>query len=85
MKSYTDFRDVIINGLVGIKVFSPEQAANASANESIDVELATLGIDSMAVIDLCMDIEEHSGREILIEQLIDNPTINKLAKFLSEH
>ena len=85
MKSYTDFRNAIINGLVSVKVFSPEQAAKASANDADDVELATLGIDSMAVIDLCMDIEEHTGREILIEQLIDNPTINKLAKYLSEH
>ena len=39
----------------------------------------------MSVIDLCMDIEENTGREVLIEELIDNPTLNKLAKFLSEH
>ena len=38
----------------------------------------------MAVIDLCMDIEKHTGREVLIDELVDNSSLNKLAKHLSE-
>ncbi len=85
MKSYLEFRNVILNALVGIKCFTPEKAAELAATEGEDVELIKLGIDSMSVIDLCMDIEENTGREVLIEELIDNPTINKLAKFMSEN
>ena len=85
MKSYLDFRNVIINALVSIKCFAPDKAVELSANEGDDVKLVTLGIDSMSVIDLCIDIEDHTGREVLIEELIDTPTINKLAKFLSEN
>ena len=85
MKSYLEFRNVILGALVGIKSFTPEKAAEFTANVSEDVQLAALGIDSMSVIDLCMDIEENTGREVLIEELIDHPSINKLAKFLSEN
>ena len=85
MKSYLEFRYVILNALVGIKCFTPEKAAEFAANAGDDVPLATLGIDSMSVIDLCMDIEEKTGRVVLIEELIDNPTINELAKFMSEN
>ncbi len=85
MTSYVEFRNIIINAIVGIKRATPELAAEWSAQSETDVDLATLGIDSMSIIDLCMDIEQKSGREVLIEELIENPTLNKLAKFLSEH
>ncbi|MEO6608068.1 MAG: acyl carrier protein [Aestuariivirga sp.] len=84
MKTYSENRTLIINALVGIKAFQPEAAAEWIANADRDVELASLGIDSMAVIDLCMDIEKYTGREVLIDELVDNPTLNKLAKHLSE-
>lgn len=85
MKRYTEFRNAIINALFNIKTFTPEQLSATTSNELMDVEFTSLGIDSMSVIDLCMDIEQNTGREVLIEELIDNPTINALAKFLSEH
>jgi acyl carrier protein len=85
MNRYTKFRNAIITALVNIKVFTTEQATATISLDTSDVELASLGIDSMSVIDLCMDVEESTGREVLIEELIDNPTLNKLAKFLSEH
>ena len=37
MKSYLDFRNVIINALVSIKCFAPDKAVELSANESDEV------------------------------------------------
>ncbi len=84
MKTYSEFRTIIINALVGIKAIQPDTAAQWIAGDN-DVELASLGIDSMSVIDLCMDIEKHSGREVLIDELVENSTLHLLAKHLSEH
>jgi acyl carrier protein len=45
-----------------------------------DIELGTLGIDSMKVVDLCVGLEERLGREVEIEELVENPTVRKLAR-----
>jgi acyl carrier protein len=50
---------------------------------AVDVEFAGLGIDSIKVVDLCVALEERFGREISIEELVENPTVNQLAAHLS--
>jgi acyl carrier protein len=85
MISTQEFRVVIIDALVGIKSIDSDRRQALLADINADIELATLSIDSMSVIDLCMVIEEKTNREVLIEELIENPTINKLAKHLGEH
>ena len=79
-----DHRTVIMNALVGIKAIDEDHCTRLSGDRTVDVELASLGIDSMAVIDLCMAIEESIGREVTIEELVENASLNKLAKHLSE-
>jgi acyl carrier protein len=85
MISTQEFRVVIIDALVGIKSIDSDRRQALLADINADIELATLSIDSMSVIDLCMVIEEKTNREVLREELIENPTINKLAKHLGEH
>lgn len=85
MISTQEFRVVIIDALVGIKSIDSDRRQALLADINADIELATLSIDSMSVIDLCMVIEEKTNREVLIEELIENPTINRLAKHLGEH
>ena len=79
-----DHRTVIMNALLGIKAIDEDHCTRLSGDRAADVELASLGIDSMAVIDLCMAIEESIGRELTIEELVENASLNKLAKHLSE-
>jgi acyl carrier protein len=55
----------------------------AAFEPGADIELGELGIDSMAVVDLCVGVEDKTGRELLIEDLIDNPTVNLLAAHLA--
>jgi acyl carrier protein len=49
-----------------------------------DIELGTLGIDSMKVVDLCVGLEERLGREVEIEELVENPTVRKPARHFAE-
>ena len=54
-----------------------------SAAES-EIQLAELNIDSMKVIDLCNCLEELLGREVQVEELVENPSVGALAKHFSE-
>lgn len=85
MISAQEFRVVIIDALVAIKSIDIDHREALLADTNADIELLTLNIDSMAVIDLCMEIEEKTNREVLVEELTENPTINRLAKYLGEH
>lgn len=49
-----------------------------------DIELGGLGIDSMAIVDLCVAVEDKIGRELRVEEIIDNPTVNLLATHLAD-
>jgi len=66
-------RTAILNVLKGLKLVDGDQVA------APDIEFAGLGIDSMTVVDLCVGLEEQIGREVTIEELIENPTLNQLA------
>jgi acyl carrier protein len=66
-------RTAILNVLKGLELVDDDQAA------APDIEFAGLGIDSMLVVDLCVGLEEQIGREVTIEELIENPTVNQLA------
>ncbi|MGE0006466.1 MAG: acyl carrier protein [Parvibaculaceae bacterium] len=56
-----------------------EETAELVAGGQKDVELSALRIDSIAVVDLCVGLEEHVGREVTIEELVENSTIGRLA------
>jgi acyl carrier protein len=72
-------REKILDVLVGVEIVSTEQRQRLLEEPEGDIELAELGIDSMKIVDLCVGLEERVGREISIEELIENPTVNKLA------
>ncbi|WP_119391625.1 acyl carrier protein [Taklimakanibacter lacteus] len=52
--------------------------------EMPDIEFASLSIDSIKVVDLCVALEERFGREVSIEELVENPTVNQLAAHLAK-
>lgn len=75
-------RESIIKALHGIKVFNDEVRDAYLADIDKDVALVELGIDSVSVMDFCLLLENDLGREVEILELIDNPTLNTLAKHL---
>jgi len=68
----------ILDVLKSLKLVD-EETARLVADDKQDIELGALGIDSVAVVDLCVGLEEHVGREVTIEELVENPTISQLA------
>ena len=76
-------RDVILNALVRSKVLDLDRKMHFVRDPKSDVDLAALGIDSMAVINLCVDLEEALRRDVEIEELIEHPSLNSLARHIS--
>ena len=66
-------RTAILNVLRGLELVDGEQAT------APEIEFSGLGIDSMMVVDLCVALEEQIGREVTIEELIENPSLVRLA------
>jgi acyl carrier protein len=77
--SVSEVRKQILDVLVGLELISAEQGNRLLEGPTEDVELAELGIDSMKIVDLCLGLEEQVRREVSVEELIENPTVNKLA------
>ncbi len=69
----------ILNILQNLELIDEKQKNDVLSGLAADIELAGLGIDSMKVVDLCVGLEEEVGREIEVEELIENPTVNQLA------
>src|SRR5690349_2999990 len=65
------------------RVFQPRARESRSwthfAGRAGDIEFRGLRIDSMRIIDLCLGLEARLGREVEIEELIENPTLRRLA------
>jgi acyl carrier protein len=75
-------KTILLDVLLSMELIS-QADRDAAFEPGADIELGELGIDSMAVVDLCVGVEDKTGRELLIEDLIDNPTVNKLAAHLA--
>ena len=75
-------RSLIINALAQCNVLDAEAKTLYERDPGRDVELAALGIDSMAVINLCVALEETIHRDVEIEELIEHPSLNKLARHI---
>jgi acyl carrier protein len=80
----TKARELIINALVNSSAMKQEDAEQLNASEQKDLELASLGIDSMAIINFCMALEEEFKRDVEIEELIEHSTLNDLAKHFAK-
>lgn len=77
-------RAIIANILVKLELVESAQCEAFLQAVDSDIELASLDIDSMKVIDLLVELEEQLGREIAVEEVIENPTVNQLADHLAK-
>jgi acyl carrier protein len=78
----SEARKHILDVLVGVELMTAERRQRLLDEPAEDIRFAELGIDSMKIVDLCLGLEERAGREILVEELIENPTLNELADHL---
>ena len=74
---------MLLDVLLAMELISPEERGAALKPASNDIQFGELGIDSMAVVDLCMGVEEKTKRELRVEEIIDHPTVDQLAAHLA--
>ena len=81
--------DHIVQRDENINVILPDGSSHSATivgrDPGSDIELATLGIDSMAVINFCVALEETLKRDVEIEELIEHPSLNLLARHFAGH
>jgi acyl carrier protein len=77
-------KSILLDVLHSLELISPAERAAATEPGASDIQLGELGIDSMAVVDLCVGVEARTGRELRVEEIIDNPTVDLLAARLAE-
>jgi len=75
---------MLLDVLHSMELISHSDRAAAVEPGADDIPLGGLGIDSMAVVDLCVAVEDKIGRELRVEEIIDNPTVDLLAAHLAE-
>jgi acyl carrier protein len=79
-----DEANAIILEVLGKLELVDRETQRRFADGGPDLELGSLGIDSMKVVDLCVGLEEHLGREVEIEELVENPTVRRLARHFAD-
>ncbi len=75
-------RLMLLDVLASMELISESDKAAAAEGKAGDIEFGELGIDSLAVVDLCSGVEKRIGRELRVEEIVDNPTVNQLAAHL---
>lgn len=81
--SRDEAKAMLLDLLLAMELLSPSERAVAATAGAKDISFGELGIDSMAVVDLCVGVEERIGRELRVEEIIDNPTVDLLAAHLA--
>jgi acyl carrier protein len=74
-----DAQLIILDILAATELIDRDRKEDVLAGRISDIEFAGLGIDSMRVIDLCLGLEARLGREIEVEELIENSSLKRLA------
>jgi acyl carrier protein len=78
-----ELRHVILDALVTIEKLDGTEAQTARDDARKDIIFGDLGIDSVTVMDFCVLIEDRIGRDLEVVEIVDNPSVNKLARHLA--
>jgi acyl carrier protein len=78
-------KTMLLDVLHSMDLISQSDKAAAGEPGADDIQFGGLGIDSMAVVDLCVAVEGKIGRELHVEEIIDNPTVNLLSAHLASN
>lgn len=81
--TFDETRTIIIESLHGIELLSDQDRERLLGEKDADIDLASLSIDSLKIVDWCMALESMVKREVQVEELVENDSINKLARHLS--
>ena len=80
---YEQARDEIISAIhFATGALNKEGVANRLAKPDGDIDFAELDLDSLAAMEMCLEIEDKTGIEIDLGDLAQHPSVNALAKFM---
>ncbi len=60
-----------------------EHIARKLAKPGADIEFSELDLDSLAAMEVCLEIEDKTGIEIDLADLARYPSLNALAEFMA--
>jgi len=63
--------------------YNKDLIASKLADEYADLAFSELEFDSLAAMELCIEIEDRTGVEIDLGELALYPSVNDLAKFMA--
>jgi len=82
---FEDARAQIIVAIdAATSILSEPRFAGRIRDPEFDVEFADLGLDSLAAMEICMELEEKAGIEIDLGDLAIHPSLNMLARHVME-
>ena len=76
------YRERILDTLVELGELDADRKQALLADPAANVSFAEIEMDSLTALDLCVNLEEASGKVVEPADLIEHPTLNDLATFL---
>jgi len=80
--SLARFREQILETLVELGELNEDRKQALLASPDSNISFAEIEMDSLTALDLCVNLEEASGKVVEPADLVENPTLNDLASFL---
>jgi acyl carrier protein len=76
------FREKIIAILADLGELEDAKRADLLSAPEQDIEFVAMSMDSLAALDLCVNLEDATGRTVEPADLVSHPSINRLAAHL---
>lgn len=76
-------RQIIIESFLVSNLIDEAERDRLLEDETADVELAFLPVDSLKIVDLCIALESRIKREVQVEELIEHDSLSTLASHLA--
>jgi acyl carrier protein len=80
--THEQYRLQIVVTLAELGELDDAKKAALLAESAQDLSFVDMEMDSLTALDLCVNLEEATGKVVEPADLIDHPTLNQLAKFL---
>ena len=82
--TFAEARDQILSAIeFASGALNREHVAKKLADRDADIEFAELGLDSLAAMEICLEIEDKTGLEIDLGDPAKHPSVNALANYLA--
>ncbi|MEX2201471.1 MAG: acyl carrier protein [Dongiaceae bacterium] len=80
--SASSYRETIVAILVELGELEGTKQTNLLAEPEQDLEFVAIAMDSLTALDLCVNLEDATGRIVEPADLVAYPSINRLASYL---